>query len=89
MVSLHDKKYYNVIINGNPPPTSYYSPAKFNIHLNDSILKDASKYSLIVQKFKIDSESIPLFHVELVQPQVPVVGNVGFITKYVVYVNIN
>ena len=69
MTGLHDKKYYNVIINGNPPPNSYYSPAKFNIHLNDSVLKDASKYSLIVQKFKIDSESIPLFHVELVQPQ--------------------
>ena len=89
MTGLHDKKYYNVIINGNPPPDSYYSPAKFNIHLNDSVLKDASKYSLIVQKFKIDSESIPLFHVELVQPQPKVEGNIGFITKYVVYVNIS
>jgi len=84
-MSLHDKIYYNITITGNPGVNAYYEPARFNVNLNDSLLLDASAYSLIVQKFKIDSESIPLFHVELVQPQNIVVGNIGFILKYKVY----
>ena len=89
MSGLHDKIYYNISINGNPGPNNYYIPAKFSVNLNDSIVLDASKFSLIVQKFKIDSESIPLFHVELLQPQNKIVGNVGFITKYVIYLTNN
>ena len=89
MAKIHDKLYYNVIINGNPSPNEYYVPAKFSVNLNNAIIKDASEYSLIVQKFKVDSESIPLFHVELLQPQPKVINNMGFITKYVIYMNIN
>jgi len=89
MSHLHDKLYYNVIINGNPSVNEYYVPAKFRVNLNDSIVKDASEYSLIVQKFKVDSESIPLFHVELIQPQNKVIGNMGFITKCKVYYAVN
>ena len=70
MLGLHNKIYYNVIINGTPDKNNYYVPAKFRVNLNQSVLKNASDYSAIVQKFKIDSESIPLFHVELLQPQI-------------------
>jgi len=86
---LHPKKYYNVIINGNPSVNEFYTHAKFNANLSNVIVQNANEYSLIVQKFKIDSESIPLFHVELLQPQQKVLNNSGFITKYIVYLNYN
>ena len=89
MNTIHEKIYYNVIINGNPREDQYYEPAKFSVLLNQNLIDDASKYVMIVQKFKIDSESIPLFHVQLLQPQPKVVGNIGFVTKYIVYLNYN
>ena len=38
----------------------------------------------MLQKFKIDSESIPLFYVELLQPQISVTNNTKNITLYYV-----
>ena len=39
----------------------------------------------MVEKFKIDSELIPLFHVDIKQPQAPVVKNTNYITNYNIY----
>ena len=81
-----EKLYYNINITSNIKKGEFESEAKFSVILNQSLIGDAGKYQFLLQKFKIDTESIPLFHVELAQPQAPVSGNMNFVTLYKVYV---
>ena len=80
------KFYYNINITSNPKPGEFESDANFSVVLNQALINDAHLYQFLLQKFKIDTESIPLFHVELQQPQPPVVNNTNYITNYIVYV---
>ena len=89
MSKLHDKFYYNIIIPGNPKDGEFESDAKFETILNQDLLNIASDFKMMVQKFRIDSERIPFFHVDLKQPQPAVTNNTNFITNYVVSAVIN
>jgi hypothetical protein len=86
MIQLKDKTYYNIIIPGNTSNDKYSKPAKFSATLSQAVVRNASNYKLFVQKWRVDSESIPLFHVDLLQPQPPVTNNTNFQTNYIVYV---
>jgi len=88
-VQPREKIYYNINIVSNPMPGEFESTARFNVVLNQALIDDVSQYQFMLQKFKIDSESIPLFYVELLQPQIPVVNNTNFITIYYVYLVYN
>ena len=83
-LDLREKVYYNINIVSTARPGEFASDASFNAFLNQALI-DASQYQFMLQKFKIDSESIPLFYVELSQPQPPVINNTNFITNYTVY----
>jgi len=80
------KIYYNINITSNTKDGEFESDAKFSVVLNQALIDDVSQYQFLLQKFKIDSESIPLFHVDLVQPQTPVVLPNPYITNYMVYI---
>ena len=80
-----EKIYYNVNITGKSTKGSFTSDASFNVFLNQSVLDDVSKYQFLVEKFKIDTESIPLFYVDIQNPQPPVINNTNFITNYTIY----
>ena len=84
-IAPREKIYYNINIVSNPREGEFESTARFNVVLNQALIDDVSQYQFLLQKFKIDSESIPLFYVELLQPQTPVVNNTDFITVYYVY----
>ena len=85
-LELREKVYYNINIVSTARPGEFASDASFNAFLNQALIEDASQYQFMLQKFKIDSESIPLFYVELQQPQPPINNNTNFITNYSVYV---
>ena len=59
------KIYYNINITSNPKEGEFESDAKFRVVLNQVLLDDVSQYQFMLQKFKIDSESIPLFHIDV------------------------
>lgn len=84
-VKPREKIYYNINITSNPRPGEFVSEAKFHTLLNQTLIDDVSQYQFLLHKFKIDTESIPLFHVDLQQPQPPVINNTNFITNYHVY----
>jgi hypothetical protein len=86
---LSDKVYYNVDIVSKPADGQFMTDASFNVILNQALIEDVSKFKLLVQKFKIDSAGIPLFHVELQQPQPPVNINENFLTNYKIYLLTN
>ena len=77
--------FYNINIPSNPLPGEFDSEAKFSVVLNRTLIENVGRYQMLVEKFKIDTESIPLFYVELQQPQPPVNNNTNFITNYTVY----
>ena len=80
-----EKIYYNINITGYPNPGQFDKEAKFNVALNQALIEDASQYQFLLHKFKIDTESIPLFHVDIQQPQPPVTNNTNFLTNYYLY----
>ena len=84
-VQPREKIYYNINITGKSTKGSFTSDASFNVYLNQSLLDDVSKYQFLVEKFKIDTESIPLFYVDIQNPQPPVSNNLNFITNYTIY----
>ena len=84
-VKPREKIYYNIDITSNAKPGDFTSEAKFDVVLNQALIENVSDYQFLVQKFKIDSESIPLFYVDLQQPQPPVSNNTNFITNYNIY----
>ena len=86
---MKDITYYNINIVGHPGPGEFESRASFSVVLRQDILDDVGSYKFLLHKFKIDTESIPLFHVSLQQPQTPVTNNTGFITTYKVYRVVN
>jgi len=77
--------YYNINIVSNPNKGEFVSDAKFDVVFRQSLIDVASDYKFLLHKFKMDTESIPLFNVELQQPQPPVSNNTNFITNYTVY----
>jgi len=56
-----EKLYYNINIVGNPKDGEFESEANFNVVLNQALINDAGKYQFLLEKFKIDSQSIPLY----------------------------
>ena len=80
-----EKTYYNINIASNPSPGEFESDAKFSVLFQQPLIDDVGKYQLLVEKFKIDSESIPLFHIDILRPQPLVIQNMNFITNYHIY----
>ena len=73
---LRTKIYYNINITSNPKEGEFESDTKSSVVLNQALLDDVSKYQFMLQKYKIDSESITLFHIDVQQPQMYVIpGN--------------
>jgi len=79
------KIYYNINITSNPKEGEFESDAKFSVVLNQALLDDVSQYQFMLQKFKIDSESIPLFHIDVQQPQMYVIPGNNYLTNYKIY----
>ena len=79
------KIYYNINITSNPKEGEFESDAKFSVVLNQALLDDVSKYQFMLQKFKIDSESIPLFHIDIQQTQAYVIPGNNYITNYQIF----
>ena len=88
-VTARTKTYYNINIVSNTKDGEFESDAKFSVALNQALIEDVSQYQFMLEKFKIDSESIPIFHVDLMQPQAAVVTPNEYVTNYMIYIIYN
>ena len=61
-------KYYNITITNNGTK-NLDQPAEIHINLTKYLLQDPSQYRMIIDKFSVDGEAIPLGLIELKNPQ--------------------
>ena len=67
------KFYYNAEITNTGKNLSI--PATFDVSLAHPLLENPSEYCMVVQKFSMDTEGIPVSVIELKQPQTPKIVN--------------
>jgi len=67
-MSILDKRYFNIEITN---LNELVKLAAFDTHLAQPLLDKPSDYCMVVQKFSMDTEGIPVSVIELKQPQTP------------------
>ena len=65
-----ENQYYEVVITNREKERLDYV-ANVDIHLTGALLNNPNNYRMIIQKFSIDGEALPISIIELKQPQTP------------------